>query len=85
MFLLGKWLRKYFAELLQSVHSHTAVRVDSSDSDRTIMSAQCLMAGFYQPNSSQILKNLFNWHPVPVHVVPKGNNVIIHDGYFRNM
>lgn len=77
MFSLGKWYRKHYSKLRKSVHSHTAIRVDSSNRDRTIMSAQCFMAGFYQPNKSQILESQLNWHPVPVHVVPKSNNVIL--------
>lgn len=79
MFSLGKWYRKHYSKLRKSVHSHTAIRVDSSNRDRTIMSAQCFMAGFYQPmcNKSQILESRLNWHPVPVHVVPKSNNVIL--------
>lgn len=75
MFLLGKWFRKHYYGLLKSVRRHTDLKIHSSDYDRTIMSAQCFMAGFYPPQKSQILKEELNWQPVPIHVTSKYSNV----------
>lgn len=45
--------------------------MESSDYDRTLMSASCFLAGFYPPTESEQWNNEgLQWQPIPVHSIP---------------
>lgn len=45
--------------------------MDSSDYDRSLMSAGCFLAGFYPPTEVEMWneENL-KWQPIPIHSTP---------------
>ena len=67
---LGVALRKHY-EFLNTTYSSTRVRVLSTDVDRTLMSAQAVMAGLFKPSTDQKWNSALNWYPIPVHSEPK--------------
>lgn len=56
------------------------IYIQSSDVDRTIMSAQCASAGLYPPQGEQIWNNNLNWQPTPIHVLPASLDYITGGG-----
>ncbi|XP_014279965.1 prostatic acid phosphatase isoform X2 [Halyomorpha halys] len=70
-FKLGKWLRKRYDTLIpEGRYSHDLLYVQSTDVDRTIMSALANLAGMFYPTQQEKWSNI-NWQPIPVHTVPK--------------
>lgn len=73
---------KFFLEeninVLNGKCSPEDIYVRSTDSDRTLMSAQCKLAGFCSPVSGlEIWKSGFNWQPFPIHTVQPKNDFIL--------
>ena len=73
-FELGQWIREEFDGFLSEEYKAEEVRVLSDDTDRTIMSAQSVLAGLFPPKGRQVWHEGFNWQPVPVHSVPREIN-----------
>lgn len=46
------------------------VYVQSTDVDRTIMSAQVVLAGLFPPNEEEKFHDEILWQPIPVHTRP---------------
>ncbi|WKY01251.1 hypothetical protein Q1695_015333 [Nippostrongylus brasiliensis] len=68
---LGKWLRARYGKWLGNRFDRNEIFVRSSDFNRTLMSAQVNMAGFFPPSKSELWDNALAWQPIPVHTVPK--------------
>lgn len=71
LYRLGEWLgQKYTGHLLNATYLENEIYVQSSDQDRSIQSAYCLLAGLYPPKNEQIWNdgNLL-WQPIPVHTI----------------
>ncbi|VVC34466.1 Histidine phosphatase superfamily,Histidine phosphatase superfamily, clade-2,Histidine acid [Cinara cedri] len=73
-YILGKWLRDRYDRWLPKIYHVDDVFVQSSDFDRTIMSAQANLAGMYP---STFLTNddlnkvpMLSFQPIPIHTVP---------------
>lgn len=45
--------------------------IQSTNVDRTIMSAMANLAGMYPPAGSEVWPVNLTWYPIPVHTVPK--------------
>ncbi|XP_054267924.1 prostatic acid phosphatase-like [Macrosteles quadrilineatus] len=69
-FELGQWLRNRYDALLTEQYSRDMIYVRSTDVDRTLMSAECNLAGLYPPKEAQVWNENINWQPIPVHTVP---------------
>lgn len=68
---LGQWLRKRYESLIPGgKYSEELVYVQSTDVDRTLMSAQANLAGLFYPTQEEVWSEL-PWQPIPVHTVPK--------------
>ncbi|XP_037048491.1 prostatic acid phosphatase-like [Bradysia coprophila] len=74
---LGQWLRRRYNNFLSEVYHANDIYVRSSDVDRTIMSAQSVLAGLYPPHGKQMWKKNFFWQPIPVHTVPASMDYLI--------
>ncbi|XP_020298442.1 prostatic acid phosphatase-like isoform X2 [Pseudomyrmex gracilis] len=67
--LLGRWLRKRYSHLLSDIYTPYDIFVQSTDVDRTLMSAEANLAGLYPPVKNQVWDTI-KWMPIPVHTVP---------------
>ncbi|XP_022198711.2 lysosomal acid phosphatase [Nilaparvata lugens] len=71
MYDMGIRLWKRYSRFVDKFTVQT-VRVESSDADRCLMSAQLVLAGLFPPTAAdQIWKKDFHWQPIPVHSTPK--------------
>lgn len=71
-FQLGQYIRDLYINKLGFLpvnYNRTKVFVRSTDMDRTLMSAYCVLAGLYpSPTPTQAWNN--TWQPIPVHTLP---------------
>lgn len=64
--------------------------VRSTDVDRTLMSAQANLAGFYPPKGNDVWNKDFNWQPIPVHTTLESKDELLAakkpcDAYEKNL
>lgn len=74
---LGTWLRDRYQNYLPVLYSEKDVRVQSTDVDRTLMSAEANLAGLYPPHDQQVWDRNFNWQPIPIHTMPESEDIIL--------
>lgn len=68
---LGKYLRQRYQKLIGTDYTPETVYIRSTDSDRTLMSAQALAAGLFPPISiEQIWHEKIQSQLIPVHTIP---------------
>ncbi|XP_031629368.1 prostatic acid phosphatase-like isoform X2 [Contarinia nasturtii] len=70
MFELGQYFRRRYNELLGDKYSANRVYVRSTDTDRSICSALCNLAGLFPPTVNETWNENILWQPIPVHSVP---------------
>ena len=73
---LGSWLRERYTNFISDKWKNEEVEVHSTDYDRTLMSAQCVLAAFYYPDSSTKFRDKLNWVPTPIHTSPKPYDMV---------
>ncbi|PAA53387.1 hypothetical protein BOX15_Mlig007630g2, partial [Macrostomum lignano] len=79
-FELGKYLRRRYWSLLPRRFNVTRMHVRSTDTDRTIMSAQANLAGLFPEQCSAAVDGaaqLPACYPVPIHTVPKPTDQLL--------
>lgn len=74
---LGQYLRRRYGKLLGEKYSAKKIYVQSSDFDRTLMSAQACLAGLYPPTADEIWNSKIFWQPIPVHTMPRKSDYLI--------
>lgn len=67
----GKWLRQRYNDLVGEKYNFEEMRVRSTDVDRTLMSAQSNLAGFYPPKANDVWNTNLDWQPIPIHTIPE--------------
>lgn len=84
-YALGKYLRWRYDGYLDHVYSIQEVYVQSSDFDRTIMTALTCLAGLFPTHIGQEESDWnsdVNWQPIPVHSIPNSmDHVKTHTHY----
>ncbi|EOA99410.1 Prostatic acid phosphatase, partial [Anas platyrhynchos] len=78
LYELGQYVRKRYSNFLNSTYNRKEFYIQSTDYDRTIMSAQSYLSGLFPPTSSQIWNPELLWQPIPVHIVPKATDRRLH-------
>ncbi|XP_014793148.1 PREDICTED: prostatic acid phosphatase isoform X2 [Calidris pugnax] len=78
LFKLGQYTRKRYSNFLNSTYKRQEFYIRSTDYDRTIMSAQSYLSGLFPPTSSQIWNPELLWQPIPVHVLQKSTDQMLH-------
>lgn len=71
---LGKFTRARYSELLTTQYSSTEFYAQTTDVDRTHMSAQSNLAALWEPSGNQVWDSTLSWQPIPVH--PADSNVL---------
>lgn len=65
---LGIFLRSKYGHLLSGKYREGEIYLQSTNIDRTLMSAQCVAAGLYSPNNVTKWNGILSpWRPFPVH------------------
>lgn len=68
---LGKFFRRRYRSLLgNGEYSRDKVYIQSTDSDRTIMSAAANLAGLFPLKKRNMWTEEMNWQPIPIHSKP---------------
>ncbi|XP_033336659.1 prostatic acid phosphatase [Megalopta genalis] len=73
---LGRWLRKRYSHLLSNFYTPYDIYIQSTDVDRTLMSAESHLAGLYPPYGNQRWDNI-QWMPIPVHTIPEDKDYVL--------
>ncbi|XP_062559756.1 testicular acid phosphatase homolog [Armigeres subalbatus] len=76
-FHLGQWLRNRYRDLLSEIYSEDEIYVQTTEADRTLMSALSNLAGLYPPKGTDQWLSDMPWQPIPVHQIPKSMDHII--------
>lgn len=77
LYRLGQYLRRRYNQILGEKYSPKKVYVQSSDMDRTLMSAQVSFAGLFAPTDEEKWNDDIHWQPIPVHTLPRKLDNII--------
>lgn len=68
---LGEYLRKRYKSLIPAdVYPNKLVYVQSTDRERTLMSAGAVLAGLFPPTKNQRWNQNILWQPIPIHTIP---------------
>ncbi|XP_029165964.1 uncharacterized protein LOC114936816 [Nylanderia fulva] len=68
---LGQALRNRYKDFLGNLYQPKLVMAHSSDTERTKMSLQLVLAGLFPPADTQRWKADLNWQPIPITYVPR--------------
>ncbi|XP_032091750.1 prostatic acid phosphatase-like [Thamnophis elegans] len=71
---LGQYIKKRYSDFLSAGYNREEILIQSTEIDRTIMSAQANLAGMFPPIGDQIWNPELLWQPIPVHVITKASN-----------
>jgi lysosomal acid phosphatase len=72
----GEWLRAHYGEFVGN--DYASVYTQSTDVDRSLMTAQLVLAAMFPPTPYQEVVPGLKWQPIPVHTTPlKNDNVRI--------
>lgn len=63
--------------ILGDKYSPNKVYILSTDYDRTLMSAQAMLAGLFYPSEEEKWNKDIPWQPIPVHTAPKKFDYIL--------
>ncbi|XP_033761356.1 prostatic acid phosphatase-like [Pecten maximus] len=80
---LGKFFRERYIQrndtFLSSRYEHSEVYIRSTDKDRTLMSAYCVLSGMFPPlnGSDEQWNTEINWQPIPVHTIPLDEDFLL--------
>ncbi|XP_030062357.1 prostatic acid phosphatase isoform X2 [Microcaecilia unicolor] len=74
---LGKFLRIRYSGFLNDTYNRHEVYVQSTDYDRTLMSAQANLAGLFPPVDKEIWNPNLKWQPIPVHTTPVSQDQLL--------
>lgn len=64
---LGKYLKNEYSDFLGDTYFKEVIEMRSTDTTRTKMSAQLVLAGMWPPDEKQKWHPRLNWQPIPVY------------------
>ncbi|XP_077721303.1 prostatic acid phosphatase isoform X3 [Canis aureus] len=66
---LGQYIKKRYGKFLNESYKREQVYIQSTDVDRTLMSAMTNLAGLFPPEGISIWNPSLPWQPIPVHTL----------------
>lgn len=69
---LGQYIRKEYASFLDDIYTEDLIEVISTNTERTKMSAQLVLAGLFPPVGQQVWNPELMWQPIPIYFLKKG-------------
>nr|XP_023018946.1 prostatic acid phosphatase-like [Leptinotarsa decemlineata] len=86
-FRLGRYTRERYNASLPSAYSSDFLHIQTTDVDRTHMSAQCNVLGLFPPTPTEQWNPDIAWSPIPIH--PSDPNIILSlpkcEAYFEEL
>lgn len=70
-------LRQRYNHFLESIYHPRDIYAVSSDTDRTKMSLQLMLAGLYPPDTIQMWNPDLPWLAIPTHYMPKRVDMLL--------
>nr|XP_023025530.1 lysosomal acid phosphatase-like [Leptinotarsa decemlineata] len=67
LYNLGKFTRERYKEALPVAYSPDFIHAETTEFDRTHMSAQCYLQGLFPPTIKELWNPRIFWSPIPVH------------------
>lgn len=67
---LGQFIRQRYQGFLNESYNCDEVLINSTNVDRTLMSAESNLAGLYPPSVEELWNPDIAWQPIPVHTLP---------------
>ncbi|KAH8367704.1 hypothetical protein KR084_001730 [Drosophila pseudotakahashii] len=78
LYKIGKQLRQRYKDFLPPYYQPDMIRAQSSESPRTLMSLQMVLAGLFPPENTPMEWNMvLNWQPIPIVMEPEETDVRI--------
>lgn len=74
---IGTMLRQRYNEFLGPIYHPRDIYAVSSDTDRTKMSLQLMLAGLYPPDEIQTWNSDLRWLAIPTHYAPKKVDMLL--------
>ncbi|XP_077302099.1 lysosomal acid phosphatase-like [Arctopsyche grandis] len=74
---LGKILRNKYKHLIGSKFDPKTVHIQSTDFDRTLMSAEANLAGMFPINETEAPIPGLLWQPIPIHTMPQDEDHVL--------
>lgn len=74
---LGEYIRKRYSNLIENKYHRNKIYVQSTDVDRTLMSAAHNLAGMFPPQNNQIWSDSLLWQAIPIHTVSSDNDYVL--------
>ncbi|EDW76776.1 uncharacterized protein Dwil_GK19458 [Drosophila willistoni] len=76
LYKIGKQLRQRYKDFLEPYYKPDMIHAQSTESPRTLMSLQMLLAGFFPPeNTPMEWSYLLNWQPIPIYMDREENDL----------
>ncbi|XP_012537170.1 venom acid phosphatase Acph-1 isoform X2 [Monomorium pharaonis] len=74
---IGTMLRQRYNNFLGAIYHPRDIYAVSTDTDRTKMSLQLMLAGLYPPDTTQLWNPDLPWLAIPIHYVPKKVDILL--------
>ncbi|EPB67398.1 histidine acid phosphatase, partial [Ancylostoma ceylanicum] len=78
-FQRGELIRKKYGNFLGSVYRPSQIHVWTGNDNRTVTSAQAVLAGAYKPDKAHQWSSILDWQPVAVHTDPTIDWITLND------
>lgn len=81
----GRRFRQRYTKFLPVAYNSSLVWIQSTDTDRTEMTASAFLAGVFPPYGIQIWNDDLKWMPIPIHSIPSNedNVSLSFDNFFN--
>ncbi|XP_050428309.1 prostatic acid phosphatase-like [Adelges cooleyi] len=73
----GRRLRKRYIKFLPVTYNMSFILVQSTDTDRTAMTASTFLAGAFPPFGKQVWNKELQWIPIPIHSIPSSQDNLL--------
>lgn len=71
--------------MLDTKYDNEQIYVQSTDVERTLMSAESNLAGLYEPVGDDVWNAQIKWQPIPVHTVPEKEDAVKLSQYYNEI
>lgn len=70
----GRRFRMHYAKFFPDNYNKDFASIQSTDTDRTHMTASAFLAGAFPPSGKQIWNKNLEWIPIPIYSIPSNED-----------